>query len=61
MPRGIPDNPAISRAERNGYEPWLYWGYETEEAWVADQEDDDGEFGEEDDPNVFFGNQTGGF
>ena len=58
MPRAIPDNPIISRAERNGYEPWLYWGYESEEDWVASQEDD---YGEEGDGDVFFGNQTGDF
>ena len=55
MPRMIPDNPAISRAERNGYEPWLYYGYETESDWVADQEDDDGE---EDDGDVFYVNEA---
>lgn len=53
----IPDNPAISRAESNGYEPWLYWGYATEEEWVADQEDDDEEVTED----VYFGNQTSHF
>lgn len=35
----IPDNPAISRAEANGYEPWLYWGYETEADMLSDQEE----------------------
>lgn len=55
MSRMIPDNPAISRAERNGYEPWLYYGYETESDWVADQEDDDGEEG---DGDVFYGNEA---
>lgn len=57
MPRSIPDNPAISRAERNGYEPWLYWGYNSEAEWVEDQEDDE----EGDECDVFFGNQTGEF
>ena len=54
----IPDNPAISRAERNGYEPWLMWGYETEADWIADQEDDEWEEG---DGDVYYGNQTGSF
>ena len=58
MGRAIPDNPAVSRAERNGYEPWLYWGYETEEAWVADQEDDDDE---EVDGDVYYGSETASF
>lgn len=58
MGRTIPDNPAISRAERNGYEPWLYWGYETEEEWVADQEDDDDE---EVDGDVYYGSETASF
>lgn len=57
MSRWIPDNPAISRAERRGYEPWLYWGYETEEDWIADMADED-EGGEAD---VFYGNETSGF
>lgn len=57
MPRSIPDNPAISRAERNGYEPWLYWGYNSEAEWVEDQEDE--EEGEEDD--VYFGSETSEF
>lgn len=52
----IPDNPAISRAERNGYEPWIMWGYETEAAWIADQEDEEEEEGDE-----FFGNETDSF
>lgn len=43
MPMNIPDNPAISRAERNGYEPWLCWGYETEADMIADQEEEDDE------------------
>ena len=55
--RSIPDNPAISRAERNGYEPWLYWGYETEAEWVADMEDEE----EEDASDVYYGNQTASF
>lgn len=58
MSRMIPDNPAISRAERNGYEPWLYWGYNSEAEWVADQEDDEEEEG---DGDVYFGNETGDF
>lgn len=58
MGRAIPDNPAISRAERNGYEPWLYWGYATEEEWVADQEDDDDE---EVDGDVYYGSETAAF
>jgi len=37
----IPDNPAISRAERNGYEPWLMWGYETEAEYLADVEEEE--------------------
>lgn len=57
MSRWIPDNPAITRAERNGYEPWLYWGYETEAEWVADMEDEE-EGGEAD---VYYGNETSGF
>ena len=57
MSRWIPDNPAITRAERNGYEPWLYWGYETEAEWVADMEDEE-EGGEAD---VLYGNETSGF
>ena len=57
MSRWIPDNPAISRAERNGYEPWLYWGYETEVEWVADMEDEE----EEDASDVYYGNQTASF
>ena len=57
MPRML-ENPAIARAERNGYKPWLYWGYETESDWIADQEDDDGEEG---DGDVYYGNQTGNF
>ena len=56
MARSIPDNPAISRAERNGYEPWLFWGYETERAWWEDQEDE-----EEEEDDVFFGNETSEF
>ena len=59
MPRMIPDNPAISRAERNGYEPWLMWGYETEADWIANQEDDDGEDG--DDGDVYYGSETSDF
>lgn len=39
----IPDNPAITRAEMNGYEPWLMWGYETEADMLADQEGYDDE------------------
>lgn len=58
MRRAIPDNPAISRAERNGYEPWLYWGYATEEEWVTDQEDDDDE---EVDGDVYYGSETAAF
>ena len=57
MSRWVPDNPAISRAERNGYEPWLYWGYETEEDWIADMADEE-EGGEAD---VYYGNETSGF
>ena len=57
MPRAIPDNPAISRAERNGYEPWLMWGYETEAEWVNDMEDEE----EEEEADVYYGNQTGNF
>ena len=55
----IPDNPEISRAERNGYEPWLYWGYETEAEWLDDQVEEDEDFGGEDD--VFYGNETSDF
>ena len=55
----MPQNPAISRAERNGYEPWLYWGYETEAEWVADQEDDDEE--ESEDGDVYYGSETSDF
>ena len=58
MSRWIPDNPAITRAERNGYEPWLAWGYETESAWIADQEEDEEDFDYEED---FYGNETSGF
>lgn len=54
--RTIPDNPAIARAERNGFEPWLYWGYETEADWIADLEDE-----REEDGDVFFGNETDSF
>ena len=57
MPRAIPDNPAISRAERNGYEPWLYWGYETEAEWVANMEDEE----EEDEADVYYGSETSDF
>ena len=57
MSRWIPDNPAITRAERNGYEPWLYWGYETEAEWVADMEDEE----EEEESDVYYGNQTASF
>ena len=57
MPRAIPDNPAISRAERNGYEPWLYWGYETEAEWVNDMEDEE----EEEEADVYYGSETSDF
>lgn len=57
MRHSIPDNPAISRAERNGYEPWLYWGYNSEAEMVEDQEDEE----EGDDGDVYFGNETSEF
>ena len=57
MSRLIPDNPAISRAERNGYEPWLYWGYSSEEEWVASMEDEE----EEDASDVYYGSETDSF
>ena len=57
MSRLIPDNPAISRAERNGYEPWLYWGYNSEEEWIASMEDEE----EEDDSDVYYGSETDSF
>ena len=53
----IPDNPMITRAERNGFEPWLAWGYETEAEWVNDMEDEEWE----DEDDVFYGNETSGF
>ena len=59
MPRAIPDSPIISRAERNGYEPWLIWGYETEADWIANQEDDEWE--EDEDGDVFYGSETDSF
>lgn len=57
MPRLIPDNPAITRAEMNGYEPWLAWGYDTEAEWIADQAEEEGE----EDADVYYGSETDSF